>query len=82
VEGALRCKLCGADARGAARSSGAGVSFTVTSIVGERTERTLRLLAELEQLAPEVFLWMKTHPKERDRLLELLEALYGSEGKR
>jgi hypothetical protein len=75
VAGALRCKLCGADARGAAPSRGAGAAFTLAS-VSPRAARAVELLDEFSELAPEVLAWWrKADEPGRGRLLEILGEL-------
>lgn len=74
VEGALRCKLCGADAR-EAKPGATGASFTLFSL-SPRAARGAELLDELASLAPDVLAWWRKADRPRkDRLLAILGEL-------
>jgi hypothetical protein len=74
VEGALRCKLCGADAR-RAEDGPVGASFTLAGIA-PRAARAAELLDELAGLAPEVLAWWRRADRPRRvRLYEILTEL-------
>jgi hypothetical protein len=75
VDGALRCRLCGADAREAPESERVGATFSLTSIAPDAF-RGASILDELRAFAPEVLAWWRASDvPRRERLVALLVEL-------
>jgi hypothetical protein len=72
VEGSLRCRFCDADARAAEKTPGVAVTFSLEDAARD-ADRVQALAAEFEELAPEVFAWWRTAPREKKtRVYEIL----------
>lgn len=75
LEGALRCRFCGSDAREAPETPGAAASFSVASIAPE-VFRAAELMDELETIAPPVCEWWRTADRPmKTRAFEILQEL-------
>ena len=59
MEGALRCRSCGADAREPVEVQGVGAALPRTSSIVEAFQAA-ELLDQLQQVAPPVAAWWKT----------------------
>jgi hypothetical protein len=75
VDGALRCRFCGADTRQTEPTAGIAASFSLEE-VAPNAMRAARLVEELQDLAPEVLAWWRQAPRERKtRVFEILAEL-------
>lgn len=77
--GALRCRRCDADARGASPTAGLRSGFALDTLLPPESNRgkALALLGELERISPELYRWLGTRkgpqPLADARAVELLE---------
>jgi hypothetical protein len=73
ADGVLRCRLCGADARGAGgEGPPAFAGLRVEQLLPE-AQRVEELMREFYELAPEVLAWWRAAPREKKaRLYEIL----------
>jgi hypothetical protein len=72
VDGVLRCRDCGADARGAPRS--VGVAVRLDGLLSEETIQALDTFEQLRAAAPGVAEWYRTTDDAGRRLVEELLA--------
>jgi hypothetical protein len=70
--GALRCRACGADARGAPAE--VGVSVRLDRILSPETLEALDRFGELQEAAPTVAEWYRTATDAERKVVELLLA--------
>lgn len=75
VEGALRCRFCGENAREAPATSGAAGSVSLADIAPD-AYRVAELMEELATIAPPVFEWWRTADRPmKTRAFEILQEL-------
>jgi hypothetical protein len=76
LEGVLRCRTCGADARQAERENGAGITIPARGLAPDAFQAA-ELMDELQTLAPEVLTWWRGADRPgKEHLLRILTDLH------